>query len=82
MFNDWWNDGNKPELKLQDTPVFKANEIENLPTKDLFEFFSQEHSPNFDLGLFSLLSDAQGEDYEEEQFAIRMKNKKYPKHRR
>lgn len=27
------------------------------------------------MGLFSLLSDAQGEDYEEEQFANRMKKK-------
>lgn len=76
MFNDWWNNGNKPELKIQDNSVSKANEIDNLPTKDLFEFLSQEHSPNTDLGLFSLLSDAQGEDYEEEQFANRMKKKK------
>jgi len=76
MFNDWWNNGNKPELKIQDNLVSKANEIENLPAKDLFEFLSQEHSPNTDLGLFSLLSDAQGEDYEEEQFANRMKKKK------
>ncbi|MDC8026866.1 relaxase [Elizabethkingia anophelis] len=82
MFNDWWNNDNKPELKIQDNPVSKANEIDNLPTKDLFEFLSQEHSPNTDLGLFSLLSDAQGEDYEEEQFANRMKKKKHPKHRR
>lgn len=84
MFNDWWNNGNKPELKIQDNPVSKANEINNLPTKDLFEFLSQEHSPNTDLGLFSLLSDAQGEDYDEEQFAERMKKKKkaYIKRRR
>ena len=76
MFNDWWNNGNKPKLKIQDNPVSKANEIDNLLTKDLFEFLSQEHSPNTNLGLFSLLSDAQGEDYEEEQFANRMKKKK------
>ena len=76
VFNDWWNNGNKPELKMQDSPISKANEIENLPTKDFFEFLSQEHSPNSDLGLFSLLPDAQGEDYEEEQFAKRMKKKK------
>ncbi|KKX52047.1 relaxase [Sphingobacterium sp. IITKGP-BTPF85] len=82
VFNDWWNNGNKPELKIQDNHVSKANEIDNLPTKNLFEFLSQEHSPNTDLGLFSLLSDAQGEDYEEEQFANRMKKKKPPKHRR
>ncbi len=82
MFNDWWNNGNKPELKIQDNPVSKANEIDNLSTKDRFEFLSQEQLPNTDLGLFSLLSDAQGEDYEEEQFANQMKKKQYSRKRR
>ncbi|WP_156305893.1 conjugal transfer protein MobB [Sphingobacterium endophyticum] len=77
VFNDWWNNGNKPELKTQNIPVSKANEIENVPKKDLFEFLSNEHSSNSDLGLLSLLPDAQGEDYEEEQFANRMKKKPY-----
>lgn len=76
VFNDWWNNGNKPELKIQDNPITKTNELDNLPTKDLFEFLSQEHSSNFDLSVFSLLPDAQGDDYEEEQFANRMKKKK------
>ncbi|OPB87924.1 relaxase [Elizabethkingia miricola] len=76
VFNDWWNNGNKPELKIQDNPISTANEIDNLPTKDLFEFLSQEHSPNTDLGFFSILTDAQDVDYEEEQFAKRMKKKK------
>lgn len=76
MFNDWWNNGNKPELKIQDNPVFKANEIDSLPTKDFFEFISQEHLSNTDIGLFSLLPDAQGEGYEEELSANRMKKRK------
>lgn len=76
VFNDWWNNGNKPELKIQESPISKANEIDNLPTKDLFEFLSQEHSPNTDIGLFSLLPEALGENYEEEQFAKRVKRKK------
>ncbi|MCT4035284.1 relaxase [Elizabethkingia anophelis] len=76
VFNDWWNNGNKPELKIQNNPVSKANEIDSVPTKDLFEFLSNEHSSNSDLGLLSLLPDAQGEDYEEEQFASQMKKKK------
>lgn len=75
VFNDWWNDGNKPELKIQDSPVSNTNTIDHQLTKDLFEFISQEHSANSDLGLFNLLPDAQGEDYEEEQFANRMKKK-------
>ncbi|QQT26291.1 MULTISPECIES: conjugal transfer protein MobB [Bacteroidota] len=82
VFNDWWNNGNKPELKIQDNTISKGNGIENLPQKDLFEFLSPEHSPNTDLGLFSLLPDAQGEDYEEEQFANQMKKKQYPRKRR
>lgn len=76
LFNDWWNNGNKPELKTQDNPFSKTNTIDKQPTKDLFEFIQQEYSANYDLGLFSLLPDAQGVDYEEEQFAKRMKRKK------
>ncbi|KMQ70580.1 conjugal transfer protein MobB [Chryseobacterium koreense] len=75
VFNDWWNNGNKPELKLKERPVSDTNTLENLPTKDLFEFLSHENSSNFDLGLFSLLPDAQGEDYEEEKFANQMKKR-------
>src|SRR5690606_8415807 len=60
MFNNWWDNGNKPELKVQDNPVSNGNTIDNQPTKDLFEFIAQEHSPNFDIGLFNLLPDAQG----------------------
>jgi len=56
--------------------VSKTNTIDNLKTKNLLEFLSNEHSSNYDLGLFSLLPDAQGDDYEEEQFANRMKKKK------
>ena len=76
LFNEWWNNGSKPELKMQDSPVSNTNTIDHQPTKDLFDFITQEHSHSFDLGLFSLLPDAQGKDYEEEQFANRMKKKK------
>ena len=77
LFNEWWNNGNKPDLKEPNNPISTANAIENQqPTKDLFEFSSKEHATNLDLGLFNLLSDTQSEDYEEEQFAKRMKRKK------
>ncbi len=75
VFNDWWNNGNKPKLKIQDSPVSNTNMIDQQPTKDLFEFISQEHSSNSDLGLFSLLPDVQSDDYEEEQFAIQRKKR-------
>jgi len=76
LFNDWWSNGNKPELKIQDSPVSNTNTIDDQPTKDLFEFITQENSQSSDLGLFSLLPNIQGEDYEEEQFANKMKKKK------
>ena len=78
VFNQWWNNGNKPELKAQKNFMSKKEILDDLPAKDLFEFITQEHSPNlnFDMGLFSLLPDVQGEDYEEEQLANRMKKKK------
>ncbi|WP_306354242.1 conjugal transfer protein MobB [Flavobacterium sp. '19STA2R22 D10 B1'] len=77
VFNDWWNDGNKPELKIRGISASKTNTIDNLPTKNLFEFLIQENTSfNSDLGLFSLLPEVQGEDYEEEQFADQIKKKK------
>ena len=75
-FNDWWNNGNKPELKARIVPASNTNAIENQPTKDLSDFIVQEHTPLFDFGSFSLLPDVQGEDYEEELFTKRMKKKK------
>jgi hypothetical protein len=83
VFNDWWNNGNKSELKAQNNSVSKPNILDDLPTKDLFEFISQEHSSSFDMGLFRLLPEALGENYEEDQFANRLKKKKpYPRQRR
>lgn len=49
------------------------NTTDHKPTKDFFNL--QEHSQSFDLGSFGLLPQVQGEDYEEEQFANRMKKK-------
>jgi len=63
-------------LKVQESPVSNTETLDHQPTKDLFEFISHEHSHSSDLGLFSLLPQEQGEDYEEEQFAKRMKKKK------
>ncbi|WP_346066797.1 hypothetical protein [Sphingobacterium siyangense] len=70
------NNWNKPKSTLQDNPVSKTDTLDDLPTKDLFEFLAQEYSINSDIGLFSLLPDVQGEDYEEEQFGKQMKKKK------
>ena len=76
LFNEWWNNGNKPELNIQDGRASTIDIVDSQPKNVPFEFISQENSPNSDLGLFSLLLDAQGEDYEEEQFANKMKKKR------
>ena len=76
VFNDWWNNGNKTESKMQENVFSKKDTLDDLLTKDLFEFIPQEHSASFDMGLFSLLPDAQGKDYQEEQFDTEMKKKK------
>lgn len=36
LFNEWWNNGNKPKLKIQDSPVSNTNTVDHQPTKDLF----------------------------------------------
>lgn len=82
VFNDWWNNGNKTESKMQEYVFSKKDMLDDLPTKDLFEIISSEHSDSSDLSFFSLLPDAQGENYEEEQFAKRMKKRQYPRKKR
>lgn len=82
VFNDWWNNGNKTESKMQENVFSKIDTLDDLPTKDLFEFIPQENSASFDMGLFSMLPDAQSEDYEEEQFANQMKKNKIKKRRK
>ena len=76
LFNEWWNNGNKPGLNIQDGRASTIDIVDNQPKNVPFEFISQENSPNSNLGLFSLLPDAQGEDYEEEQFTNKMKKKR------
>lgn len=39
VFNDWWNNGNKPELKMQDDPIPKTNTIAHQPTKTFLSLF-------------------------------------------
>lgn len=64
---------NKPESKLKESPVSDTNTLDNFPTKNHFEFITQEHLSNFNKGLFKVLPDTQDDSYEEKQFAKRMK---------
>ncbi|MFV8326890.1 conjugal transfer protein MobB [Flavobacterium sp. ZS1P14] len=87
VFNDWWNNGLQPEVKnTENTETILTKTVsESLPTDkphDLFDFLSN-HGPmqSDDIhssieGFGGLLPEAQGEDYQEQDFANKMKKKK------
>jgi hypothetical protein len=86
VFNDWWNEqavGQRQEAESTNTlnqPLTAGNgtAVEKEEAHALFNFLNKEH-PTDDLwidGLGGLLPEAQGEDYEEQEFANRMKKKK------
>lgn len=90
VFNDWWKEQateqrqNAEQNSTADIPATAKNIAdEKEETHQLFDFLNKEQ-PSDDLGLIDglggLLPEAQGEDYEEQAFAYRMKRKK--KHRK
>jgi hypothetical protein len=87
VFNDWWNNGLKPEVKnTKNTETILTKTVsESLPPDkphNLFDFLNNEVSVQADdghsilEGLGGLLPLAQGEDYEEQDFANKMKKKR------
>ena len=83
MFNDYWNNSIKPEIKVIEKPHSKvppSNEIEDLLLEQphhLFDFLNAEkHEDGLIEGFGSLLPDARGDDYEELDFANKMKKKR------
>ncbi|TGD58977.1 conjugal transfer protein MobB [Flavobacterium humi] len=92
VFNDWRNNGLRPEVKnTKDTQtVLTKTESERLPTEnshDLFDFLSNQSPSQVDdghsiiEGFGGLLPEAQGEDYQEQAFADRLKKKKKRRNR-
>ncbi|ADQ15971.1 Relaxase/mobilization nuclease family protein [Leadbetterella byssophila DSM 17132] len=87
IFNDYWNNNIQPEVKeppeLQ-SKISHAKDIEDLPLEKphhLFDFLNTEPIPEkYEGGLIEalggLLPEAQGEDYEEQDFANKMKKKR------
>lgn len=80
--NDYWNSNIKPEIKETDEPQNKlsqSNNIEDLPAEKphhLFDFLNTEkHEDGLIEAFGGLLPEAQGEDYEELDFANKMKKK-------
>ena len=81
-FNDYWNHNIKPDIKkpveLQ-SKISKPNDA-NLSAEEphhLFDFLhTEKHEDGLIEALGGLLPEAQGEDYEEQDFANKMKKKK------
>ena len=86
-FNDYWNNNIKPEIKEPvaiQPKLSKPNNTEDLPAEKPHHLFDFLNTDKHEEGLMEalgslLLPEAQGEDYEEQDFANRMKKKKKPK---
>ena len=82
-FNDYWNNNLKPDIKepveLQ-SKISRTNDAD-LPAEEphhLFDFLNttEKHEDGLIEALGGLLPEAQGEDYEEQYFANKMKKKR------
>ena len=81
-FNDYWNNNIKPEIKepVELQPKISTSNDADLPAEEphhLFDFLTTgKHEDGLIEALGGLLPEAQGEDYEEQDFANKMKKKK------
>lgn len=82
-FNDCWSNNIKPDIKESEQPQQKesqSNYNENLHTQEPYHLFDLLNTARNEDGLFealgSLLPEAQGEDYNEQDFANKMKKKR------
>jgi len=87
-FNDYWNHNIKPEIKehkerqprmmqsttSEDLPTEKPHELFNFLNKEVQTYLTDETGIIESLG--GMLPEAQGEDYEEQYFANKMKKKR------
>jgi hypothetical protein len=87
-YNDYWNHNIKPFIKESEEhqpKISQQNTLDDLSTEklhELFDFLNKE-TPTFNTeetriieSLVGLLPEAQGEDYEEQYFASKMKKKR------
>ncbi|MCL1650588.1 relaxase/mobilization nuclease domain-containing protein [Elizabethkingia anophelis] len=86
-FNDYWNNNIKPDIKepTVQLPKTSPSTDADLPAEEphqLFDFLtnSEKHEDGLIEALGGLLPEAQSEDYEEQDFANKMKKKR--KHQR
>ncbi len=83
VFNDYWNNNIKPDIKEPDEPKAKLSTSNDadLPAEELHHLFDLNIPDKKDDGLIEafgglLIPEAQGEDYEETDFANKMKKKR------
>ncbi len=87
IFNDYWNNDIKPEIKEATVikPKLSTSNDEDLPAGEphyLFDFLpAEKHQDGLLEALGGMLPEAQGEDYEEQDFANKMKKKRKRGHR-
>ena len=83
VFNDYWNNIIKPEIKetlMLQPKIYTSNDAD-LPVEEphhLFDFLntSEKHKDSLIEALGGLLPEVQSEDYEEKDFANKMKKKR------
>ena len=82
-FNDYWNNNIKPEIKepVVQLPKTSTSNDADLPAEEphhLFDFLNttEKHEDGLIEAFGGLLPEAQGDDYEEQDFANKMKKKK------
>ncbi|PRZ22074.1 conjugal transfer protein MobB [Flavobacterium granuli] len=90
-FNDYWNHNIKPEIKRLNEPhpkISQHNAMKDLPAEkphELFDFLNKEvpasstNETSIMESFGGLLPEAQGEDYEEQDFTNKMKKKRRSK---
>ncbi len=84
-FNDYWNNNIKPDIKepVALHPKLSTSNDADLPAEEpyhLFDFLTTEkHEDGLIEAFGGLLPEAQGEDYEEQDFANKMKKKRIHK---
>ena len=82
IFNDYWNNNIKPDIKepIISQPKISTSNDTDLPMEEphhLFDFLTTgKHEDGLIEALGGLLPEAQGEDYEEQNFANKMKKKR------
>ena len=82
IFNDYWNNSIKPEIKEADVPIPKQSTSNDadLPAEEphhLFDFLTTDKREDGLIeALGGLLPEVQGDDYEEQDFANKMKKKR------